>query len=291
LIPLVEGLHGQVLSSHSKVNKSLMRVAFIGDIVGKPGRLIIGEHLRTLKKEFNIDYVIANYENASHGFGLTRKNCEELLSYGIDMMSGGNHSYDKKEIIGLFDEFPLIRPINYPKVSPGKGIYKTSIHDQKVAIINLMGYTFMMDMVDNPFGMIEELVQTLRSEGYQHIIIDMHGETTSEKRALLYLLKDQVSAILGTHTHVGTDDLEVVDGCCYVTDVGLTGCRDNVLGMDSKIPIARFTTAVGGHFDVPNKCNAILQMVLFDLDTQGRATHSQKIKVFSDRDMIVNKGL
>jgi metallophosphoesterase (TIGR00282 family) len=268
-----------------------MRIAFIGDIVGRPGREIIGKHLRSIRKEFEIDYVIANYENASHGFGLTLKNCEELLGYGIDMMSGGNHSFDKKEIFGLFDKYPLIRPLNYPCASPGEGIFKTTVQGQKVAVVNLMGYTFMMEMVDNPFSMIEKVVDDLHDEGYKHIIIDMHAETTSEKRTLLFMLKERVSAILGTHTHVGTDDLEVLDGCCYVTDVGLTGCRDNVLGMDSKIPIERFSTAIGGHFDVPNKCNAILQMVLFDLDTQGRALSSQKVRIFSDKEMIVQKGL
>ena len=268
-----------------------MRIASIGDIVGKPGRLMIGKHLKKIKKEYNIDYVIANYENASHGFGLTRKNCVELLGYGIDMMSGGNHSFDKKEIFELFDEYPLIRPLNYPDSSPGKGIYKTTIKGHKVAIINLMGYYFMMAMVDNPFNIVANAIERLEAEGYKHIIIDMHAETTSEKQTLLYMLKDRVSAIYGTHTHVGTDDLEIVDGCCYVTDVGLTGCRDNVLGMDTKIPIKRFTTAIGGHFDVPKECESILQMIVFDLDDKGRATSSQKIKIMSDKKMIINEGL
>jgi len=252
---------------------------------------MIGKHLKKIRSEYKIDYVIANYENASHGFGLTLKNCEELLGYGIDLMSGGNHSFDKKEIVNFVDQYPLLRPLNYPKALPGKGIFKTLIDNEKVAVINLMGYTFMMEMVDNPFPMIDALVDELRDEGYKHIIIDMHAETTSEKRTLLYMLKDRVSAILGTHTHVGTDDLEIVDGCCYVTDVGLTGCRDNVLGMDTKIPIERFLSGISGHFDVPNKCNAILQMVLFDLDKSGRAFHSQKIRIFSDREMMVSKGL
>ncbi len=268
-----------------------MRVAFIGDIVGRPGREMIGKHLHGLRQEYNIDYVIANYENASHGFGLTRKNCEELLGYGIDMMSGGNHSFDKKDIFPLFEEFPLIRPLNYPKSAPGQGIFTTTIHHQKVAIINLMGYYFMGELVDNPFNVVIEEIKKLQLQGCKHIIIDMHAETTSEKRTLLFMLKESVSAILGTHTHVGTDDLEIVDGCCYVTDVGLTGCRDNVLGMDTKIPIQRFTTAIGGHFDVPDKCRAILQMVLFDLDDEGRAVEAQKIKIMSDKPTVINKGL
>ncbi|MBN2824803.1 MAG: YmdB family metallophosphoesterase [Campylobacterales bacterium] len=268
-----------------------MKIAFIGDIVGRPGREIIGKYLQKVRDKYEIDYVIANYENASHGFGLTRKNCEELLGYGIDVMSGGNHSFDKKDIFPLFEEFPLIRPLNYPQSAPGKGIFTTTIKEYKVAVINLMGYYFMMELVDNPFNIINSEIDRLQAQGYKHIIIDMHAETTSEKRTLLFMLKDRVSAILGTHTHVGTDDLEIVDGCCYVTDVGLTGCRDNVLGMDTKIPIERFTTAIGGHFDVPDKCNAILQMVLFELDSSGRATHSQKIKIMSDKESVITKGL
>jgi hypothetical protein len=119
----------------------------------------------------------------------------------------------------------------------------------------------------------------------------MHAEASSEKRALLYLLKDRVSAILGTHTHVGTDDLQVVDGCCYVTDVGLTGCRDNVIGMESDVPISRFLTGLGGHFNVPNECKAILQMIVFELDESGRCIEAKKIKLYDDKRKIVSEAL
>ena len=265
-----------------------MKIAFIGDIVGKPGRLMLKRHLKRLQQEHFIDFTIANYENASHGFGLTEKNCIELLGYGIDMMTGGNHSFDKKEILQFFDTYPIIRPINYPRETPGEGLFKTTLLGHELAIINLMGH-YTMPMVDNPFTMIQTVIKTLKEEGIKHIIIDMHAEATSEKHVLLQLLKENVSAILGTHTHVATDDLQVVDGCCYVTDVGLTGCRDGVIGMDSKIPIKRFLTGLGGHFDIAKECKAILQMVVFELDDVGRCIAAEKIKIYDDHPKIVTK--
>jgi len=267
-----------------------LKIGFIGDIVGKPGRLMLGQHLKRLQQEHFIDYTIANYENASHGFGLTEKNCKELLGYGVDMMTGGNHSFDKKEILTLFDTYPLIRPLNYPNSTPGNGLFKTTILGTEIAIINLLGH-YTMPMVDNPFTKILEAIDALETQGIIHIIIDMHAEASSEKRALLYLLKDRVSAILGTHTHVGTDDLQVVDGCCYVTDVGLTGCRDNVIGMESDVPISRFLTGLGGHFNVPNECKAILQMIVFELDQSGRCIEAKKIKLYNDKRKIVSEAV
>ena len=265
-----------------------MRIGFIGDIVGKPGRLMLKRHLKRLQEEHFIDFTIANYENASHGFGLTEKNCIELLGYGVDMMTGGNHSFDKKEILEMFDKYPLIRPMNYPKETAGKGIYQTTILGHEVAILNLMGY-YTMPMVDNPFTMIVEEVTKLKNQDIKHIIIDIHAEASSEKNALRQMLKKDVSAILGTHTHVATDDLQVVDGCCYLTDLGLTGCRDGVIGMDDTVPMKRFLTSLGGHYDVPNECKTILQMVVFELDDKGRCIEAEKIKIYGDEPKIVTR--
>ena len=265
-----------------------MKLAFIADIVGRAGRLMLKKHLKRLQQEHFIDFTIANYENASHGFGLTKKNCEELLGYGVDMMTGGNHSFDKKEILEMFDDYPLIRPMNYPKDTAGKGVFKTTILGKKVAILNLMGY-YTMPMVDNPFTMIVEVVKELKVEGFKHIILDIHAEATAEKNTILHLLKDDISAILGTHTHIGTDDLQVLDGCCYVTDVGLTGCRDGVIGMRSDIPIKRALTGLGGHLDIDEKCKAILQMIVFELDDEGRCVGAEKIKIYGNSPKIISK--
>lgn len=265
-----------------------MKIAFIGDIVGKPGRLMLKRHLKRLQQEHFIDYTIANYENVSHGFGLTEKNCIELLSYGVDMMTGGNHSFDKKEILEMYDNYPLIRPMNYPKETPGNGIFETNILGKDVAILNLMGH-YTMPMVDNPFTMIVEVVKDLKERGFKHIILDIHAEASSEKNALRQILKEDVSAIMGTHTHVATDDLQVVEGCCYVTDVGLTGCRDGVIGMDDVIPMRRFLTSLGGHYDIKEDCKALLQMIVFELDENGRCVHAEKIKIHDDHPKVVTQ--
>jgi len=261
-----------------------VKVAFIGDIVGRPGREMLAKHLQKIRIEYNLDLVIANYENASHGFGLTKKNCEELLGYGVDIMTGGNHSWDKKEIFELYKTEPLIRPINYPDASPGKGVIEIEVLGTLVAVINVMG-NYTMPMCDNPFSKVDTIINELRTKGIKHIIIDIHAEATSEKLAMMHIVKERASALFGTHTHVGTDDLSIIDGCCYVSDVGLTGCRDGVIGMDRQIPLQRFMTGVSGHYNIPKKCQKILQMIIFELDESGRAISSQKLKIYDNGDI------
>jgi metallophosphoesterase (TIGR00282 family) len=263
-----------------------MRVAFIGDMVGRPARYMVGRYLKGIKERYKIDLVIANYENASHGFGLTKKNADELFGYGIDIMTGGNHSWDKKEILDMFESYPLIRPINYPTKSAGSGLIELEVCGERVVIVNVMG-SYTMPMCDNPFIKMEEVVSTLRADGVKHIIVDFHAEATSEKQVMMQILKSRVSALVGTHTHVGSDDLAIIDGCCFVTDIGLTGCRDQVIGMDKRVPIERFLTGIGGHFDVPKRCKKILQFILFELDSEGRAIDSKKIKIYDDSDEVI----
>ncbi len=258
-----------------------IKIGMIGDVVGRPGRIMIKEHLKSLRDRFEIDFVCANYENASHGFGLTLKNCDELLGSGVDMMSGGNHSFDKKELISLFDTRPLLRPHNYPKQMPGSGVGIYNVCGVEIAIVNVMG-NFSMPMADNPFLCAQRCVDELRESGVKHIVIDYHAEATSEKRALMMMLMGQVSAIVGTHTHVSTDDLHIASSSGYITDLGLTGCRDNVIGMDKSAPLKRFLTGLPATLDVPKKCKKILQIVLFELDSDGRCIDAKKIKVFDD---------
>ncbi|MBU0923536.1 TIGR00282 family metallophosphoesterase [bacterium] len=260
-----------------------MRIAFIGDIVGRPGRKIIKENLAKIKKEYEIDFVIANGENASHGFGLTTTSCSELLKAGIDIITGGNHSFDKKkDMMVLLETANVLRPDNYPEGLFGSGIkvcdVQTANGIEKLAVINLMGQ-FAMPTVENPFNWAKKLVSKLKDEEIKNIFIDFHGEATSEKRIMLMMFKNQVSAICGTHTHVGTDDLQIFENTAYLTDIGLTGCRDNVIGMDSKIPIQKATTGIGGHFEVPNSCKSILQMMVIDIE-DGKAQSSFKIKKY-----------
>ena len=258
-----------------------MRIAFIGDIIGRPGRSIIKENLQRLKEEHKIDFVIANYENASHGFGLTAKNAAELFNSGIDTMTGGNHTWDRKEIHSLFQKYELLRPHNYPEEVSGTGCKVYEVLGEKLAVINLMGH-YGMPLTDNPFRCAKETVAKLHEEGVKNIFIDMHAEATAEKRALFMMLRSEVSAVVGTHTHVGTDDLQVDDGTGYLTDIGLTGCRDNVIGMSSEVPIRRFLTGLPERFNVPDKCKSILQMAVFDM-SEGKCSNAFKVKTFNDK--------
>lgn len=259
-----------------------MKIGFIGDIVGKPGRLMARDNLKSLKDDFSLDLVIANGENASHGFGISKKNADELFRYGIDVITGGNHIWDKKDIIPFLDDLPVVRPANYPDEVPGSGVKVFDIKNDKLAVINLMGY-FTMPMTNNPFILIEKLINTLEEKNIKNILIDFHAEATSEKRALMCMLRSKVSAILGTHTHIGTDDMVIDEGTFYVSDVGLSGCRDGVIGMDEKTQIKRFTTGISSSFDIPKKCKKIFQMIILEI-IEGRCKSAKKIKLYDDRD-------
>lgn len=257
-----------------------MRVAFIGDIVGKPGREMLKTHLKHIRDEYKIDFVIANYENASHGFGVTVLNANELLSYGVDCMTGGNHTWDKKDVVALFDTHEILRPHNYPEGVKGTGCKVYEVAGEKLGVLNLMGH-YSMPMVDNAFRKAKETVADLKEQGVENIFIDFHAEVTSEKRGLMMMLQGEVSAIIGTHTHVSTDDFQIVNSTAYLTDIGLTGCRDNVIGMDSKVPIKQFLTGLKGHFDIPKKCKKILQIAVMDF-SKGKCSNAFKLKYFCD---------
>ena len=257
-----------------------MRIAFIGDIVGQPGRKMVQNHLQKIREEYSVDFVIANYENASHGFGLTSKNATELVSFGIDVMSGGNHTWDKKDIIPLFETHELLRPHNYPDGVPGTGCKIYDVAGEKLAVLNLMGH-YSMPMTDNAFRCAKVTVEKLKNDGIENIFIDFHAEATSEKRGMMMLLQGEVSAIIGTHTHVSTDDFQIVNNTAYLTDIGLTGCRDNVIGMDSKVPLKQFLTGMKGHFDIPKKCKKILQLAVMDF-SQGSCLNAFKLKYFDN---------
>ena len=261
-----------------------MKIAFIGDIVGRPGREMLKKHLLKLREDEALDFVIVNYENASHGFGLTMKNCDELFSYGIDVMSGGNHSWDKKDILPLFDTREILRPHNYPEEVAGTGCKTYTVKGEKIAVLNLMGH-YGMPYSDNAFRCAKETVVKLKEEGVTNIFIDFHAEATSEKRGMIMLLQGNVSGIIGTHTHVSTDDFQIAQGTAYLTDIGLTGCRDNVIGMDEKVPLKQFLTGMKGHFDIPKKCKKILQVAIMELD-EGKCIEAYKLKIF-DNDTVM----
>jgi metallophosphoesterase (TIGR00282 family) len=261
-----------------------MKIAFIGDILGRPGRIMLRDYLQKLRQEHAIDFVIANYENTSHGFGITLKNAKELQSYGVDAFSGGNHSWDKKDIFALLQEESFLRPHNYPEGVVGSGCRVFEVKGEKLGVLNLMGH-YGMPYVDNAFRCAKESVVELRESGVKNIFIDFHAEATSEKRAMMMLLQGEVSAIIGTHTHVSTDDFQIALGTAYLSDIGLTGCRDNVIGMDAKVPLQQFLTGMKGHFDIPKSCKKIMQMAIIEIE-DGKALYAYKLKVFDNGNII-----
>jgi len=248
-----------------------MKIGFLGDIVGKPGREIVRDTLPKARQDLGLDLVIANAENAAHGFGFNQKVLEELMDCGIDIFTGGNHSFDNKAFWNLYDTFPIIRPANYAKSLPGKGM--TTFKD--LAIINLLG-NFAMPICENAFNVAQDLVEKLLKQGKRKIFIDFHAETTSEKMALMRMLEGKISFIAGTHTHTGTDDLIIKDGTGFITDVGLNGCFDGVIGMAKKEPIEGFKTGVKFRLQIPKKCTKIFQLLVFELSKDGKCMSAQK---------------
>jgi metallophosphoesterase (TIGR00282 family) len=263
-----------------------LKIAFIGDIVGRPGRDIIKKNLTKIRDDNQIDFVIANYENASHGFGLTTKNANELFNSGIDLMTGGNHSWDKKDIFEILQTHNIIRPHNYPDSVDGTGVFKTKINDQKLAVINLMGF-FSMPQCTNPFICANKTVDKLIEDGYKNIFIDFHAEATAEKRTMFLMLKDRITALCGTHTHIGTDDLMIHDNSMYLTDIGLTGCYDNVIGMELKSALKRALTGLPAKLDIDNKCKKILQLIVMEFDN-GKCLDAYKIKLLDNNTPFVS---
>jgi hypothetical protein len=190
----------------------------------------------------------------------------------------------------LLETKAVLRPDNYPKEVPGSGVKIVEIGTTKLAVINLMGL-YTMPQVLNPFTHVLEIVEQLENDGIKHIFIDFHAEVTAEKRILMQMLKGRVSAICGTHTHVGTDDQEISDGTYYVTDIGMTGCRDNVIGMESDIPIKKALTGLGGHFNVPNNCRAIMQVAIIEIDVDGKAANGFKLKLYDDKEKVLSQSI
>ena len=218
-----------------------MNILFIGDIMGRCGRDAVFELLPDIKNEYNIDYTIANGENASGGLGMNRRGYEELCRAGIDFFTMGNHTFSKKEIISLINEGEnIVRPANLDGDNPGEGMAIVNVGENKLAIINLIGRVYINENHRSPFFEADELIKKAK-EKTNNIFIDFHAEATSEKEALGYYLDGQVSAVVGTHTHIQTADERILpNGTAYITDAGRTGARESVLGLDKDVSISRF---------------------------------------------------
>ena len=259
-----------------------MNILIIGDVVGSPGRSIMKRALPRVFRRWDIDYCIANVENAAGGFGVTREVADEITALGVDCMTSGNHIWDKKEIVSAIEQMPyLLRPANYPPEQPGKGSYVGRAKDSRVpvATLNLSGRVFMNGAIDDPFRIARDEVARLRQEAAV-IIVDMHGEASSEKTALGYFLDGTVSAVVGTHTHVPTCDHRLLPkGTAYCTDLGMTGPYDSVIGVEAELIVKRFVTGMPARFETA-KNDARLAAVLVTVDANtGRATAIDRMLV------------
>jgi metallophosphoesterase (TIGR00282 family) len=249
-----------------------MRILFIGDIVGAPGRRIVVERLEDIIATEEADLVIANGENSAAGFGITPRLAEELLSHGIEVLSGGNHIWDRKEILDFISREPrLLRPANFPAASPGSGLFcGTSRQGIPYAVLCLQGRIFMAAN-DDPFSVADRELARLQPET-KVILVDIHAEATSEKQAMGWYLDSRVSAVVGTHTHVPTADEQILPGgTAYITDVGMTGPHDSVIGMEKAPVVKRFLDGLPARFEVATG-DIQMNAVLIEVDSvSGRA--------------------
>ena len=248
-----------------------MLILAIGDIVGKPGRKAVSQLLPGLRQQYGLKLIIANGENAAGGIGLTPETAQELLDAGVDVITSGNHIWAQKEIFPYLEgQMPIVRPLNYPPGVSGRGYITLG----PVAVVNIMGRTFIGNL-DCPFQAMDKLLAKLKQPV---IIVDFHAEATSEKVAMGRYLDGRVSAVLGTHTHVGTIDTQILaGGTAYVTDIGMTGPTDSVIGDDVNAVIQRFLTGVHHRLSV-GKGKPVLNAVMVDIDdASGRARSIERI--------------
>jgi metallophosphoesterase (TIGR00282 family) len=261
----------------------VIRLLFIGDIVGRPGRELVRRGLGALVEHHQVDLVVANAENAAAGFGITREIGDELLGWGVDVMTSGNHIWDKKEAIDYIGaEARLLRPANYPSAVPGRGGYVAHTADGRaVGVLNVMGRVFMLS-IDDPFAVALKEIEALKARA-RVIFVDFHAEATSEKIAMGWHLDGKVTAVVGTHTHVQTaDDRILPKGTAYLTDVGMTGPHDSVIGVETDAVVGRFLTGMPARFEVATG-NPRLNAVLIDADeASGLATRIERLSYSLD---------
>ena len=263
---------------------SEVTMIFIADVCGKVGRQAIAHMTKPLREKYQADYVICNTENAAGGFGITPEMARKAFTYGIDLQTSGNHIWDRYDILKYINDTPkLLRPANFPKGVPGRGHHLEEVNGVKFGVINLMGRTYMKDL-DCPFQVGRELVDRLRQQT-NVIIVDMHGEATSEKQAMHYWLDGQVTAVLGTHTHVPTADEHVsAKGTAYITDVGMTGPYDSIIGMDKEPSLQRFLTGMPKRFSTASDDVRLAGVVIKADSRTGRALSIERIQYKFDID-------
>jgi len=259
-----------------------MKVLMIGDVVAKPGRIAVLERIQDLREQHHIDFAIMNAENLAGGFSVTPQLCEQLFATGIDVMTSGNHIFDKKEAVEYIRKQPrLLRPANYPPKTPGSGYWLGDVNGTQVAVMNVMGRVFMPPS-DDPFRIIDEVIESLPAEATVRIV-DVHAEATSEKVAMGWHLDGRVSAVCGTHTHVQTADERILPGgTAYLTDLGMTGSYAGVIGMDKSDVIARFTSVTARRAEHATGQVRICAAVLDIDEASGKARDIQRLSLSHD---------
>lgn len=253
----------------------ILKILFFGDIVGKPGRKAVAKVLPKLKKDLQPDLTMANAENLGHGLGVTQKTLEEVMKSGVDFFTSGNHVWEKNEVYRIFQnpDVPLIRPANYPNDSPGQGQKVLNIGEKSVLVVNLNGRVFMEEQLDCPFRKIDEILKEYKNNDLAAILVDFHAEATSEKVALGWYTDGHVSAVLCTHTHIPTADATILPkGTGYVTDVGMVGAKESVIGVDKDIIIKRFLTQRPLAFEIPKAKICVVNAVLLEIDQKTKKT-------------------
>lgn len=260
-----------------------MKILFIGDIVGSIGRDALKDNLQRIKEKYNPQFVVVNGENAASGKGITENIYKDFLTLGVNAVTMGNHVWDNKEIFEFIEDAKgLVRPANYPDGTPGVGLKFFKWNTIEIAVINVLGRTFM-NPVEDPFSVTKKLVEEAKKRT-PIVFVDFHAEATSEKQALGWLLDGEVSAVVGTHTHIQTSDNRVLPGgTAYITDVGMTGAYDGVLGVDKEAILYRFTTLLPKRHEVPKSGRAVLSAVVVDVDDKtGLAKSIDRILINDD---------
>ena len=254
------------------------RILFIGDVVGAPGRMALERRLNEVQKQYNIDFIIANAENSADGFGMSRLAYNELSAFGVDAFTMGNHTWDNKELSAFIDEAKnIVRPANMENATQGKGAAIFEIGEMRLAVINIMGQVFMNTTLC-PFKTADMLIEALKGKA-TNILVDIHAEATAEKMALGWYLDGRVSAVLGTHTHIQTNDARMLDrGTAYITDAGMTGPRDSVLGMDRDPVLRRFVKKQRARL-TPAVGDLQINGVVVEMSADGRARSIETVSL------------
>ena len=267
------------------MTNKIIKVIFFGDIVGKPGRVAVRDFLQNNDTFKNYDFIIANIENASHGFGLTEKNYKDFLEYGVNAMTCGNHIWDKRDIYNYIDSADkLLRPINYPQGTRGVGSRIFDMGEFKIGVINVLGRVFM-NLVDSPWQMVKEEIERIK-QITPIIVIDFHAEATAEKICFGKFCSELgASAFWGTHTHVQTADESIINGMGYITDAGFCGASDGVIGMDYQTSLARFLTAIPERYEVAKGETTQVNAVEVHIDSSSGKALSIK-RIFCSRNNL-----